>query len=246
MHAITQSRWQRLLLNLAFMLLVLIFLLGRAFAADLPVKAPNKFLTYPTGCGIFYGVNTMGASGNVSGGANGINSLMGDIGLTLGYTCPMGTSFWFVEGMADLSRVRGGSDQVGLSIAGTATFEQRVAIGASWSTVSSFVSLLPGLGGVAMPSIPSLPNGISAGATNPYIFVAAHEQDVSAQLGLVQNRAWLLSWGAGAGALTRLSNGMVLDTFIEYQAASSGIAIGAAGQKVNLGDTVRAGIALKL
>jgi opacity protein-like surface antigen len=221
-----------------------------ALAADMPVKAAglSKYTTYPTGCGFFYGVNTMGAAGNVSGGSSGVNSLMGDIGLTAGYTCPIGaSSFWFVDGMFDLSRVSGGSNAVGLSIAGTATFEQRVAIGVSWATAAQFVSLFPGLGGVAMPSIPTLPGGINAGATNPYIFGAVHEQDISAQLGAQTGKAWLLSWGAGAGALTRLSNGMVLDTWIEYQAASSGVTISPiTGAKVNLGDTLRVGIGLKL
>jgi len=221
-----------------------------AAAADMPVKATglSKYTTYPTGCGFFYGANTMGAAGNVSGGATGVNSLMGDIGVTLGYTCPIGTSsFWFVDGMFDLSRVTGGSDQVGLSIAGTATFEQRAAIGVSWATAAQFVSLFPGLGGIAMPSVPTLPGGVTAGATNPYIFAAAHEQDVSAQLGAQTGHAWLLSWGAGAGALTRLSNGMVLDTWVEYQAASSGVTISPiTGAKVNLGDTFRVGIGLKL
>lgn len=216
-----------------------------ALAADLPVKA-NRLLAYPTGCGLFYGVNTMGSGGGAAGASfTGSQVLAGDVGLSAGYTCPLGDTFWFVEGMFDVTRMSGGGPGLG-GISASATFEQRAAIGAPLSTISALSSLLPGLGGIALPSIPMLPAGVSAGAANPYAFVSLHEQDVSAQVMTGAGKSWLFSWGAGVGALTRLSNGMVLDTWVEYQAASTGLRLGAVGGDVKIGDSVRAGVALKL
>jgi hypothetical protein len=241
--------FELLCLLVAFMLLLVPPL---ARAADmLALKAPpptSRFLTYPVGCGLFYGFNTMGAGGSANGSAIASTQVLaGDVGVTLGYGCPIGTdgqTFWFVDSMFDFSKVNGSDSRV--SLGGTATFEQRLAIGAPWSTISALTSMFPELSGIAVPSVPLLPAGAYAGSTNPYAFFALHEQDISAQTLTARGKTWLVSWGVGIGALTRLKNGMVLDTWVEYQAASTGLRLGLAGTDVRLGDSVRVGMSLKL
>lgn len=218
-----------------------------AFAADLPVKA-NRLLAYPTGCGFYYGVSASGSGGGSSGTTfSGAQVLAGDIGLVGGYTCPISpSSFWFAEGIASISKVNGADTASNLKLAGTASFEQRVGFGAPWSVIQALVSAVPSLGGVAVPSVPILPNGITAGATNPYIFLGVNERDISAQVMVNAGKAYVVSGEIGFGALTRLSNGMMLDGSVKYQPASTKLRIGAAGGDFKTGDFVGFSVALKL
>lgn len=218
------------------------------FAADMSVKAPpNKYLTYPTGCGFYWGGASQGAAGGGSTSTiSGSQVLAGDLGVLAGYTCPVGATFWFVENIASVSRVNGGDPTAGLSIAGAASFEQRLAVGAPWSVVQQLTSAFPALGGVAVPSIPPLPSNLTAGPLNPYVFVGVNERDISTYLGLNVGRSWLVAAEVGFGALTRLSNGMVVDTWVKYQPASTKMQIGGTGQNFATGDFVGFGLALKL
>lgn len=232
--------------KLALMIPALTLLAGPALAADMAVKA-NPVSYYPAGSGFYYGFNVMGSGGGANGTTvSGVQVLAGDIGLTVGYTGTIGPSFWFVEAMADISKVNGGNQLAGFNLAGTATFEQRLAIGAPLAVVQSLASFFPGLSGVAMPSIPLLPNGVTAGAVNPYVFVGLNERDISAQVMLGAGKAYLVSWEAGFGGITRLSNGMALDTWVKYQAASSGLKLGLGGRDFRTGDFVGVGMAIKL
>lgn len=240
-------RWSKLLdLVLATLLAVIFF--PAAYAADLPVKAQSRWLAYPPGCGLYYGGVASGAAGGgTTDSISGTQVLAGDIGVVLGYTCPIGTtSFWFVESIASVSKVNGADNAAGFSLAGAASFEQRVAIGAPWAVVQQLTAALPSLGGVAVPSVSVLPSGISAGPVNPYVFVGVNERDVSANLGLQTGRAWLVSAEIGFGTLTRLSNGMVIDGWVKYQPASTRVGIGLTGQSFRTGDFVGIGMALKL
>lgn len=232
----------------AIILTLILIPIGSLFAADLQLKSPNRWLAYPPGCGLYYG----GAfSGSAGGGStdqiSGTQVLAGDLGVVLGYTCPIGTgSFWFVENIASLSKVNGADQAAGLSLAGAASFEQRVAIGAPWSIVQQLTAAIPSLGGVSVPSVPVLPTGISAGPVNPYVFLGLNERDVSASLGLAVGRSWVVSGEVGFGTLTRLSNGMVIDGWVKYQPSSTRILIGPTGQNFRLGDFVGVGMAIKL
>lgn len=219
-----------------------------AFAADLPTKAPNRLLAYPTGCGLYYGVASSGSGGGASGtNFSGAQVLAGDVGIVGGYTCPIGpTSFWFAEGIASISKVSGADTAAGLKLAGTASFEQRVGFGAPWSVIQTLISVVPALGGVSVPSVPILPGSITAGATNPYVFVGVNERDISAQVMVNSGKAWLVSGEIGFGTLTRLSNGMVLDGWVKYQPSSTKLRLGAAGGDFKTGDFVGFGVALKL
>lgn len=216
-----------------------------ALAADLPTKAPQTgYATYPVGCGLYYGVNTMGETSAVNNAAVGTQFVQGAIGLTLGYTCPMGTSggYWFADGMFDFANLNGSAN--GLSLTGPAQFEQRFGVGAP---VTLLMSLVPGLSSLqnAVPSLIPLPSGVSVVTSFPYLFAGLHEDDVGVSNGFTSNKQYLISAGFGIGNKTRLSNGVVFDPFAEYILPSSQMCIGITGGCVQRGAAVRVGAALE-
>src|ERR1700689_2724894 len=90
------------------LILALALFASPAIAADLPVKASPGYAQYPTTkCGIYYGVNTMGSTAAVESAAIGTQSVQAGIGLTVGYTCPVGGGYWFVDGMFDFANLNG-------------------------------------------------------------------------------------------------------------------------------------------
>lgn len=203
---------------------------GTARAADMPLKAPtNTFTKYVNGgCGFYAGLNTMGGAGSMNGTTvPGASVIQGDVGGTVGYGCPIGTlagSFWFAEANFDFANYNGAAD--GLAVTGPLHFEQKFAIG---GPLSSLLNLFPSItGGLAVPSLPALPNGITTGPQYPFLFASLHEQDVSFELpaALAQGREWLLSPGIGIGLETRASNGVVLDVSAQWVLQSTGITVG--------------------
>lgn len=224
-------------------LAALALLASPAFAADLPVKAPPLSYQYPsTKCGIYYGVNTMGSTAAVENAAVGTQTVSGAIGLTLGYTCPAGAGYWFVDGMFDFANLNGSAN--GFALSGPAQFEQRFGFGAP---VPLLLSLVPGLASLqnAVPSLIPLPSGTSVVTSNPYLFASIHEDDTGVSLGLAANKAWLVSAGIGIGNKVRLSNGVVFDPFAEYVLPSSEMCVGLVGGCVKRGAGVRFGAALE-
>lgn len=216
-----------------------------AHAADnLPVKTFASIGSgYPsTKCGMYYGLNSMGSAGAVNGAAVGTQVVQGDIGVTLGYSCPLssdGGTFAFVDGMFDFSNLNGNTN--GLALSGPATFEQRVGFG---SPISSMLNLFPSLSFPALPSLPTLPSGVTAGPAYPYLFASLHEQDISATVGLGSNKEWLISPGIGIGAKIRLSNNVVFDPFAEWQMRSNSVFVGPV-KAAQLGNLARVGFALE-
>lgn len=224
-------------------LAALALLASPAFAADLPVKAPPLSYQYPsTKCGYYYGVNTMGSTAAVENAAVGTQTVSGAIGLTLGYTCPAGAGYWFVDGMFDFANLNGSAN--GFALSGPAQFEQRFGFGAP---VPLLLSLVPGLASLqnAVPSLIPLPSGTSVVTSNPYLFASIHEDDTGVSLGLAANKAWLVSAGIGIGNKVRLSNGVVFDPFAEYVLPSSEMCVGLVGGCVKRGAGVRFGAALE-
>lgn len=229
-----------------------LLLVSAAHASDLPMKAPgfvNPFASpYDPGrCGAYFGINsTLSSTGvNGSGVAPGTEVQQGAIGGTVGYGCPISAangSFWFTEAMADVTNLNGNTN--GLSLSGPASFTERFGVG---SPLTSMIgTILPGnTSSPAVPSLPTLPNGVTAGPGAPYLFAALHENDVSAQLGIAQNRQWLISYGIGVGLRYRLSNGLVADTFAEYKAPSNSLCVGPLGNNAcaKIGAGVMAGVA---
>jgi len=104
-----------------------LFVPALAGAADMPAKQPKSNLLsgYVAGqCGMYFGLNTLGGAGTISGGPPGASIIQGDVGLTLGYGCPFGTTpgtFWFVEGNFDWAGLNG--TQNGLALTGPLHFE---------------------------------------------------------------------------------------------------------------------------
>jgi opacity protein-like surface antigen len=217
---------------------------GSAFAADLTpqFKAPSFGSYVKGGCGWYFGLNSMGSTNRVTGGIVGENIVQGDLGVTAGYGCPIGTtpgSFWFAEGNFDWAGLNGATN--GLALTGPAHLEQRVGLG---SPISTMLSMFPGLNGLSVPAMPALPQGITAGPSFPFVFVSLHERDISAQLGVASNREWLFSPGIGVGLESRLSNAVVAETAVQYLLDSNGMAVGPVNS-VKFGNGVEVSFTLK-
>ena len=218
-----------------------------ALAADnsIVTKAVTGYSQYPTTkCGLYYGVNTMGETSAVNNAAVGTQFVQGAIGLTLGYTCPVGTTggYWFTDGMFDFANLNGATN--GLALSGPAMFEQRFGFGAP---VPLIISMIPGLSTLqnAVPSLIPLPSGVNVVTSFPYIFGSVHEDDIGVANGLGSNKQYLVSMGIGIGNKIRLSNGIVFDPFAEYILPSSQMCVGIAGGCVQRGNAVRVGAALE-
>lgn len=227
--------------------ITLAVLLGSsAFGADLtPVKAPALgYAIYPVGCGLYYGVNTLGQTAAVENAAVGTQVVQGGIGLILGYTCPMGGSggYWFADGTFNFANLNGSTN--GFALSGPAMFEQRFGVGAP---VNLLISLVPGLTSLqnAVPSLIPLPSGVSISTSFPYIFGSLHEDDVGISNGFTSNKQYLISAGVGVGNKIRLSNGVVFDPFAEYILPSSQMCVGITGGCITRGAAVRVGAALE-
>jgi hypothetical protein len=227
-------------------LLLGVVLCSPAFAADMPVKAKNLFAGYVAGsCGMYGGINTMGIAGAVNGGPPGASIIQGDIGVTLGYGCPIGTTpgnFWFVDADFDFANLNGNAN--GLGLTGPAHFKQSFALG---SPLPSVLSLFPSnpFGSIAVPAAPACPTNVSCGPQFAFIYAAVNEQDIGGQLPvtLAQGREWLFSPEIGLGLESRWSNGVVADVTAGWRLDSTGVTLGP--QKVTLGNAAVVGLKFK-
>ena len=221
----------------------LALLASPAAAADLPVKAAASGFSYPTTkCGLYYGVNTMGSTGSVSNAAVGTQIVQGAIGLTVGYTCPVGSGYWFADGSADFSNLNGSSN--GFNLTGPAMFMERFGFGAP---INMIISMIPGLSSLqnAVPSLIPLPTGVNVVTTNPYLAGAFHQDDTGVGIGLAYNKQYLLSGGFQLGTKTRLSNGIVFDAFAEYTLPSTQVCFGVVAGCIKRGSEFRVGTILE-
>lgn len=210
-----------------------IALAGPVMAADLSTKAP-LFGAYPTTkCGMYYGVGTGGAATSVTGAAVGTQMISGDLDAILGYTCPLGASgFWFVEGSIGITNLNGSIN--GLAASGPMVLIQRAGAG---SPINALIN--PFGNSLAVPSLPLLPNGVTAGPALPYFFAGLVEQ----QLDVATSKQWLIAPLIGAGFNYRLSNGSVADVWAGWQLNSQSICtLGNCGHSGNGG---RVGVAFK-
>lgn len=214
---------------------VMLFDPGGAIAGDLATKAP-KFVNpfsqpYDMGhCGGYFGINTIGSTSSVTGTnvLPGTQVVQGGIGGQVGYGCPINAangSYWFAEVMADVTNLNGATN--GFSLSGPASFTERFGAGTPLNSIIGMIA--PNAGSPAVPNLPTLPNGVTAGPAFPYAFVALHETDISLSNGLSQNREWLISWGIGLGARYRLSNQLVADVFAEYKVDTQSVCVGPLG-----------------
>jgi len=216
-----------------------------AAAADISTKAVKASVAsgYPTTkCGFYYGIGTGGNAGAVTGGPVGAQIVQGDIDAIVGYTCPFSQNgFWFVEGSIGFSNLNGSSN--GLSLSGPLVAIERVGVG---SPINALLGgLLPTGSFPALPSLPNLPNGVTTGPANGYAFAGLVEQDISAQIGLLSGRQWVVAPIVGLGLLTRLSDNVVVDTWAGWQMNSNSFCPGGGTACAKLGNMARVGVSLK-
>lgn len=211
-----------------------------AFAADLHTKAP-LLSGYPVGCGFYYGAGTGGSAGQVNGAAVGTQIVQGELDAIVGYTCPFATNaFWFVEGSVGINNINGNVN--GLALSGPLVLMQRVGVG---SPINALFN--PFGNQLAIPSLPLLPPGVTAGAATPYAFAGIVEQDVGAQTSPnTTAHQWLIAPMIGAGMLTRLNgNGAVIDTWAGWQMNSQSFCPGGGSTCGKLGNAARVGVSFK-
>lgn len=211
-----------------------------AFAADLPTKAPVLGGYPATRCGVYYGIGTGGSAGAVNGAVVGTQIVQGDLDAMIGYTCPFLTnSFWFVEAQAGYNNLNGSVN--GFALSGPLIFMQRVGAG---SPINGLFN--PFGTSLSLPSLPALPNGVTAGPANGYFFAGIVEQDISAQIGLdASSKQWVIAPMVGLGLLTRLNDGVVVDTWAGWQMNSQSFCPGGGSACAKLGNTGRVGVAFK-
>lgn len=212
-----------------------------AFAADLSVKAAPLFAKgYPTTrCGWYFGAGTGGSAGAVNGAVVGTQIVQGELDALVGYTCPFsGNAFWFVEGSVGFNNVNGSVN--GLALSGPLVLQQRVGFG---SPINALFN--PFAGNLSLPSLPALPNGVTAGPANGYFFAGLVEQDISAQLAVGHSKQWIVAPMIGVGLLTRLNDGVVVDTWAGWQMNSQSFCPGGGTACAKLGNTGRVGVSFK-
>jgi opacity protein-like surface antigen len=204
-----------------------------ALAADLAVKSPFGNAYPTTRCGMYYGIGTGGSASAVTGAQVGTQIIGAELDAILGYTCPLGTTgFWFVEGSAGANNFNGSVN--GFAASGPLVLIQRAGAG---SPLNALIN--PFGNSLAVPSLPLLPNGITAGPALPYFFAGMVEQ----QLDVATRKQWLIAPLVGAGFNYRLSNGSVADVWAGWQLNSQSICtVGVCGHSGNGG---RVGIAFK-
>jgi hypothetical protein len=199
-----------------------------AALAQTVTKAPPAFSglgPYPTsGGGLYYGLNATGVASQIENStAPGAAAIGGAVGGTIGYVDIFSPStFGFCEAMFDFQNLNGGT--AGLSLSGPAHLEQRCGFGSPLNQfLGSFISssALP-----AVPGIPVLPPGVTAGPQNGYIYGAINEDDVSASVGAASAREWLIAPEFGVGMQSRLSNNVMADVWAGVKFSSNGLCIG--------------------
>lgn len=215
-----------------------------AFAADLPTKAPKYSLLagYPEKhCGLYYGAGTGGSAGSVNGSVVGAQIVQGELDAIVGYTCPFATdAFWFVEGSVGFNNLNGSVN--GLAMSGPLVLMQRAGAG---SPINSLFN--PFGANLSLPSLPTLPNGVTPGAASGYFFAGMVEQDIAAQLGLdIHSHQWVIAPMIGFGLLTRLNgNAAVIDTWAGWQMNSQSFCPGGGTSCAKLGNAARVGVSFK-
>jgi hypothetical protein len=203
---------------------------GGAFAADMPLKAPAYNLpnVYPTkACGWFYGLNAEGGAGVVNGAPAGTVAIGGDIGVLVGYACPLASIPFFFQADFDFQNLNAGN--AGFSLNGPAHFTQLAAV---QTPLLSWFSSWINVGQNNIPSIvPLLPPGVTVnGPPQNYFGVTVSEDDVSASYGGMTARDWVVSPGVRTGLLFHLTgpNGVqaVGDVYAGLQFQSNAVCLG--------------------
>ena len=217
-----------------------------AMAADMAVKA-KPVVGYPTtACGLYYGINTETGAGIVPGAPAGTTVVGGDVGILVGYACPLASLNYFVEGIVDFQNLNAGNN--GFSLSGPLHIEQRLGV---QTPLFAFIGSMAGVN-TPTPAVPMLPPGVTInGPAQNYVYAALNEDDISTSLGAASARDWLISPEFGTGALWQLvmANGtpIVADTYAGVETQSNAMCLGtlAASLCPKLGTRYKVGVSFK-
>jgi hypothetical protein len=219
------------------------------------VNLPSGLPSYPTGSGLFYGLQASGLGGTASSTAGGAGQVIGGkIGVNVGYTGPLTlfnySTFYFADLSLSGQAINGASNV--LSFTSALSLEERVAVGVPNSVWQAVLNSVPGLGSVQFASLPVF-SGATFGPAQPYIFGALYQDDVTGTFttstGLAAvGKDWLVSYGLGVGFISRASTGAVLDQYIQWKHGAAGMLIGQGAGTTSakaFNDTFEAVISLK-
>jgi hypothetical protein len=215
-----------------------------SIAGDLATKAPPLLAAgYPTAkCGFYYGIGTGGNAGAVNGAAVGTQIVQGDLDALIGYTCPFAqAAFWFMEGSFGFANLNGNTN--GFALSGPLVAIERVGVGSPLNGMLG--SFIPGSNNLALPSLPLLPANLTTSPGNGYLFAGLVEQDIGAQIAALSGHQWVIAPMLGAGLLTRVSNGSVIDTWAGWQMNSNSFCPGGGSACGRLGNMARVGVSIK-
>lgn len=201
----------------------LLVLAGMASAADMPVKAPAKaspFLTYPyDGSGFYWGIGTFGEAQNVKvatplpGAANNYAAGAGASGI-VGYQRALGASSWAAIEL-DVSYASTGVNSAcagACLITANLSAGQKIKVG---GPLTALLSYLPNLS-TDFPVLPSVVTGPGNPAMHSYLMLVAHESQEDVGVPGASAKKFVTRVGFGAGILTQLKVGVVLDSWAEF------------------------------
>lgn len=222
--------------------------LGVASAADLPVKAkPSPFLTYPyDGSGFYWGLGTFGEAQNVKvatplpGTSNNYAAGAGATAI-LGYQRALGTSSWVAVEL-DASYATTGINSAcagACSIAANFSAGQKVKLG---GPITALLSYLPNLS-TEFPVLPPTPTGPGNPSMHSYVMLVAHESQEDVGVPGATAKKFVTRLGFGAGILTQIKAGMVIDYWAEYTYRADAFVV-APGTTAIPGGQGRAGMSL--
>lgn len=230
--------------------LAAVFAASAAQAADMPLKAPLRapLVGYPyEGSGFYYGIGTFGEAQPVkvdTPAAVGTKTYAAGAGVSAvaGWQWTIGSAKWVaLEG--SLNYANTGADpscgpSQGCPLNTRLSASQKVKFG---GPIGSMLALLPDLS-TSFPVLPPIPVGATNPTAHPYIMLVLHESRDELNTLTGQARKFKVRGGFGAGILTQVKDGMVLDTWAEYTlrngALSTASATGDVGGQVRVGLSV--------
>lgn len=243
-----------------------------AFAADMPIKAPN--FAYPLDLAGWYAGIDAGASvsrASVTGSSTlFVNSLVtgklnaagGYVGGCVGYIRGNAGSWWAVQGCGDWQNITASAPGVAASVGSRWDSTLEVRLGGTINPVSLMVDALSnlGVGGFAFPTFtPVAPGGISvAVAPRTYLAGGVDFKGLDGDFFKANGTTVAISPMLKTGAIWQVLNkngqstGGVVDTYAKIAFMDKGITVGnvfgtgggpVVGGHASLGTTYTAGVA---
>lgn len=210
---------------------------GPASAADLPVKAPPRFVAPPAATSGVYWIMGMGGEATKIGATPTLGlpaSTFAAGGMMIGgfgWATPIGVNRAIaIEGVVNYANT--GATQVGASFDNRLSGTQRLLYIGDQSMLTRF---LPDLSLTSIfPAAPALPTGVAVCAVGqacnplvlPYIGAVLHEARNDITMGGFGTKFVRVTYGATVGMKTPLTDGSVIDTFAEITSSSGAHLLG--------------------